>query len=55
MRYSTSYAHLRIHHAAEQHVPARSPYLTQRTMDIALILTSLAGLLSAIVFLITMV
>ena len=53
MKHSAQYAHLHIYHAAAQEIPGR--FCTQKKVDIALIIASFAGLLSAIVFLITMV
>ena len=55
MKHSAQYAHLHIHHAAAQKMPGRVPFCTQKTVDIVLIIASFAGLISAMVFLLTMV
>lgn len=51
MKHSETYAHLRIYHAP---APEANGFFTQKNMDLAVILVSVAGLISATAFLLTM-
>ncbi|MDO5545818.1 MAG: hypothetical protein Q4F81_08350 [Eubacteriales bacterium] len=46
--------HLHIYHAMGRQTVAHSQHITQKNVDVAVILASIAGLLSAMAFLITM-
>lgn len=53
MKRSVRCAHLHIYHSAQGESPAGSRLFTQKNMDFALIVVSLAGFISAVVFLLT--
>lgn len=53
MKHSVQYAHLRVHHETAQEATVVGRIFTQKTVDIALMIVSLAGLLSAMAFLAT--
>ena len=54
MKHTAPHTHLHIYHASALEIPAHSRIFTQKNVDIAVILVSLAGLISAAAFLITM-